>query len=249
MTSGIYTITCNSTGKCYVGSSVNIEKRWERHLKELHKGIHHCCKLQDDFNQKGENNFSLSILEHTSENLKAKEDSYIRKLDSKANGYNIADANFGDTLTHHPLRQERIEKMTHTLNNTIDGMSQEERSKKYGRLSTNNGNYNASLVRNCIYCSKSLSHSTINRRGNHCNDCRDRAGSNNPFYGKKHSEEVKQKLSKAMKGKRSYSKKVSANGQIFEAAKDCAAYFNISPSLVTYRVNSPKYPEWVRVNA
>ena len=139
--------------------------------------------------------------------------------------------------------------MKHTLKNTIQSMGQEKRSKIYGKVGKSNGNYNNNLVHNCIHCGAVLSHSTINRRSTNCNNCRIRTGESNPFYGKKHSQETKKKLSEASKGKRKHSQKVAVNGQIFEAAKDCAEHFNISPSLVTYRINSPKYPEWVRVNA
>jgi group I intron endonuclease len=35
MTCGIYKITCNETGKCYIGQSQNIEKRWKSHRKRF----------------------------------------------------------------------------------------------------------------------------------------------------------------------------------------------------------------------
>lgn len=249
MSSGVYTITNKANGKIYVGSSSNIEKRWKTHLNSLQKGMHHNCKLQNDYVKYSENYFELNILEETTNNLKTKEDQYIAKLNSKETGYNIADANFGDTLTYHPDREGRIARMTLKLHQTINLMSAQERKDTYGKIGSSNSNYNETLIHNCIHCGAKLSHSTINRRGNNCNDCRDRTGIKNPFYGKKHSDETKAKLSAASKGKRRTSMPIYADGNIFDAAIDCAAHYNISASLVTYRLNSPKYPLWVRVNA
>lgn len=42
---------------------------------------------------------------------------------------------------------------------------------------------------------------------------------------------------------------VCVDGVVFESAKKCAEHFSISPSLVTYRLNSNKYKHWSRVNA
>lgn len=43
--SGIYSITSPS-GKRYVGSAVNIRRRWHTHRAHLKKGKHHCRALQ-----------------------------------------------------------------------------------------------------------------------------------------------------------------------------------------------------------
>jgi group I intron endonuclease len=36
--SGIYQIRCIPTGKIYVGSAVNLRKRWDQHHRSLRKG-------------------------------------------------------------------------------------------------------------------------------------------------------------------------------------------------------------------
>ena len=45
MASGIYVIAHPVTGNCYVGSSVDIARRWKRHAAELRRGEHHSHKL------------------------------------------------------------------------------------------------------------------------------------------------------------------------------------------------------------
>ena len=56
------------------------------------------------------------------------------------------------------------------------------------------------------------------------------AGAGNPFYGKKHSDETKKKLSDAHRGKPSNQRrKVIVDGEtVFESLTDCAAHLGIS---------------------
>ena len=61
--SGIYSITHIPTGKVYIGSAVNIGKRWLNHLNDLRKGIHHSKHLQHAWNRYGEGSFLFSMLE------------------------------------------------------------------------------------------------------------------------------------------------------------------------------------------
>lgn len=63
MNSGIYTITHIKSGKQYVGSSVTIKRRLNRHKNELRKGIHHCLHLQRAWNKYGEDAFVCSTIE------------------------------------------------------------------------------------------------------------------------------------------------------------------------------------------
>ncbi|BAM29102.1 homing endonuclease [Xanthomonas phage CP1] len=51
--SGIYAVTSPS-GKRYIGSAVNIGKRWSKHRSVLAKGKHHCVPLQRAHNKYGE---------------------------------------------------------------------------------------------------------------------------------------------------------------------------------------------------
>ena len=76
---GIYKIENTKNNKIYIGSSINIEKRFYKHLWMLKKGIHDNNHLQNSFNEYGENYFSFSILELCSEpDLVKRENFYIR---------------------------------------------------------------------------------------------------------------------------------------------------------------------------
>lgn len=61
--SGIYRIKNTITGKIYVGSSTNINKRWINHKSELLNQIHHNSHLQRSWNKYGNENFEFSVIE------------------------------------------------------------------------------------------------------------------------------------------------------------------------------------------
>ena len=60
---GVYRIKNLINGKCYYGSSKNIEKRWSRHKRELNNNTHINCILQRAWDKYGENNFIFEIIE------------------------------------------------------------------------------------------------------------------------------------------------------------------------------------------
>lgn len=60
--SGIYRIANKINGKQYIGSSVNIEKRWKCHCSLLHKNKHHSPYLQNAWNKYGKESFSFELL-------------------------------------------------------------------------------------------------------------------------------------------------------------------------------------------
>jgi len=95
MTSGIYKIVNKVNDKLYVGSAINIKKRWRLHKFHLNKVNHENHYLQNAWNKYKEENFQFVIIEEikypTKEILLEREQFY---LDStlcyeRNNGYNI----------------------------------------------------------------------------------------------------------------------------------------------------------------
>ena len=84
MTCGIYCITNNINGMQYVGQSVNIENRFQQHIKsESNSDIHNAIV------QYGTYNFRFEILvECLPTELDEQEVKFIRLLDTYNNGYN-----------------------------------------------------------------------------------------------------------------------------------------------------------------
>lgn len=58
----IYALQYNPTQKLYIGSTVNLESRYQAHISSLQKGKHQSKELQADYNKHGED-FSVYILE------------------------------------------------------------------------------------------------------------------------------------------------------------------------------------------
>ena len=98
MPAGIYKITNIINNKIYIGESLNIEERWDKHKEDLKNNSHHSYKLQNDYNIYGLDNFDFNIIENVEYDLKpfikklvllALEDRYIKEFDCINYGYNI----------------------------------------------------------------------------------------------------------------------------------------------------------------
>lgn len=62
MKSGIYLISNTTNGHLYVGSAVNIQKRFAGHRHQLHAGNHHSRYLQNAWNKYGSESFEFRVL-------------------------------------------------------------------------------------------------------------------------------------------------------------------------------------------
>ncbi len=119
MAGGIYFILNKITGKRYIGSTNNFDKRKHNHFRALEKGIHRNYKLQCSANKYGINNFEFGVFKTlhilTSDNLTHQEQKYLDKYKTyeRYMGYNICrEAN---NLTSKPRRQATIEKQRKTF--------------------------------------------------------------------------------------------------------------------------------------
>lgn len=63
MTSGIYAIRNIRSGRVYVGSAVNIRRRFNQHRHMLRRGNHHSRRLQGSWDKHGEDCFVFEIIE------------------------------------------------------------------------------------------------------------------------------------------------------------------------------------------
>lgn len=110
--SGVYKITNTTNGKFYIGSSKDIEQRFDEHKKKLKNNSHINPILQNSWNYYGENNFTFEILEEC-ENYIEREQYYLDTFQPyKGTGYNInKGATGGDPFTHNPNKELIREKM------------------------------------------------------------------------------------------------------------------------------------------
>jgi group I intron endonuclease len=91
ISSGIYAITHTASGKKYIGSAVNVHRRWLEHSSQLDRNKHTNSKLQNAWNKHGRDSFEFSVLEVVLnlEDLIPREQSWMDAEDVCKTGYNI----------------------------------------------------------------------------------------------------------------------------------------------------------------
>lgn len=185
MNSGIYEIQNVINGKKYIGSAVDINKRWKKHLAMLRRGIHDNKHLQSTFDKYGEKVFMFDVLAFVlqKEDLIPIEQFFINALKPEYNIAPMAGSQLG--LKHSKEAKRKISKAMkgkpsgmlgkHHSKETKRKMSEAEKGEK-------NHNYGKPLSEEA---KRKLSEA--------------RKGENNPNYGKPLSEETKEKIRKALK--------------------------------------------------
>lgn len=84
--SGIYKIKNTINNNFYIGSALNIRKRWNIHISDLRRGKHHSEHLQNAFNKYGESAFEFSVIEICNKyELILMEQKWIDELNPKYN--------------------------------------------------------------------------------------------------------------------------------------------------------------------
>lgn len=72
-----------------------------------------------------------------------------------------------------------------------------------------------------------------------------RTGSQNPFYGKVHSEDSKKKMRQKNLGKKPTNmRKVQIDTTIYESVTDASRHLNVCPATIIYRIKSTNYKEY-----
>lgn len=112
---GVYKIsnTLCPEGKYYIGYSSHIRRRWNNHKRDLKNEKHINMYLQRAYNKYGTECFTYEILHEceTKEEAQEYETSYLQDLTIRDKLYNLLyDSIGGDTITHHPNREEILRK-------------------------------------------------------------------------------------------------------------------------------------------
>lgn len=88
----IYRILCVPTGESYIGQTIDINRRKNKHFSTLRGNKHENSKLQNAWNKYGEENFSFEFWTFdniTPERLNDLECEYIEKYNSLEKGFNL----------------------------------------------------------------------------------------------------------------------------------------------------------------
>jgi group I intron endonuclease len=139
---GIYQIKNKVNGKIYIGSSVNIDKRWKYHRYYLNKNEHHNVLLQRSWNLYGESNFEFEIIEQFDDPalLLEREQHYLDTLQTTKpeNGYNLCPN--ANSMRGYKYSEEQKQKMSELRkgqgNQHYGKKHSEETKKKIGQINS-----------------------------------------------------------------------------------------------------------------
>jgi len=198
MNGGIYQITNQTNGNRYIGSAVNLQKRWQNHLSALRHGRHGNRHLQRAYDKYGEGAFELSVLEYV-ENPSQLIPCEQHFFDMLSPEYNVAPTAGSALGVRHSLETRR--KMS---------------KARMGRRNPNYGKHPSPETRAKLSAAHKGKHPTAETlakrsaalRGHPVSDATRAkisaalSGERNPNFGKHASMETRQKMSGARKGKR-----------------------------------------------
>ena len=198
----------------------------------------------------------------TEEEAQKYELSYLEDENIRDKLYNLHyNSSGGDMLTYHPNREEIIEKINKTQKEQISKMTKEERQVKWGQNGEKNGMYGRTHTDEVKQLISNL------HKGNTYNIGRKASqetkqylskirkgkytGKDNPFFGKHHSEEVKQKLREYKYGNiPTNARKVQINGKIYTSATEAGRQLNVCTATILHRIKSsnPKFANYFYVD-
>jgi group I intron endonuclease len=222
----IYMIRNRINGKFYLGSTNNYHTRKLRHFNDLRKNRHHSIYLQRAFNKYSEEDFEFIIIETCFNYQKREQYLFDNVIDLKNDTYNVSNsASGGDLISNHPNREEIIKKITEEL------LKAPKRTKSY--KGENNPNWKGGLT--FCKCGNRINSNSIT-----CSKCQDKTGENNPFYGRKHSQESKEKMRLASLNKYNgnQEKVILIDNIEYVSISEASRQLSIPTSTICYRIRS-----------
>lgn len=168
--SGIYCIENISTNKKYIGQSISITERWQKHKYELNHSIHDNDYLQKAWNKYGESDFRFYILKYCeADELDKFEKYYIEYYHTldRSFGYNLKSGGQYSNFQTDEVRKKISDSNKRTYQNS--------NLKEIRRIDALNQWANPEIKQKIT-------------------------GENNGMYGKTHSKDARRKISEAQKG-------------------------------------------------
>lgn len=248
-----YVITDLNTGSYYVGSTGELDKRIDRHERELFAGKHHNQLLQQLFDAGHELRVSSQKFD-TREEAYASEDHLIRRGTPERKCLNIGTSAIGgDNLTRNPNRDSIISRIGNAVRERMRNLSEEERIRLYGRSGEANGMFGRTHTAEVRSLLSELNRGNKYSVGRVLSDnhrkrlsefASSRTGESNSFFGKSHSAETRKRLSEARKGNvPPNTLSVIIDGVVYPSLAEAGRRLGIPVPTIHYRIksNNPKY--------
>lgn len=141
---GIYKITCIPENKVYIGSSSNIKKRWQRHIRTLNDSTHHNHKLQIDWDCYGDEYFTFEVLEQTNDLIDKERYWLDRYFEGSYNIHNSSNNPMRDEV----VKQKRLDTIYQKYGNMSGGFAKLDNDKVIEIIKLINlGNDNLSIAK------------------------------------------------------------------------------------------------------
>jgi group I intron endonuclease len=132
MTCGIYKIVCLPSGKFYIGSSVDIERRWSAHRWSLSNGNHRSRYMQRAWDKYGPSLFEFAIVETVDRDFLLLAEQKHLDAGSDYNSAKIA----GSTLGVRPSAESRLKMSIAGKGKIISEAEREKRRQRRHSLET-----------------------------------------------------------------------------------------------------------------
>ena len=140
MKSGIYTVRNKTNGNRYVGSAVNIKRRWSQHKSALRKGTHENGHLQRAWNKYGKSAFEFEVFLYCAPEMCVPFEQMA--MDTLAPEYNIAPVAGSQLGATRKMSDETKNRISAALKGSKksaearSNMSAAQKGRKKGPMST-----------------------------------------------------------------------------------------------------------------
>lgn len=251
----VYKLVFQGEDRFYIGQTKDLTKRYESHWRLLSRKIHHNLHLQNWFNKHKPSFMGMVVLCQFECKTDCDREEVRLINETYHNNFNISKKSGGGDLTsYHPNNDEIRKKISESSKKLWENHEYREMmiEKLKGSSNPNYKDGRTMIKRNYYRCNVDIkSYYSLDKDEKEilCVSCRSksRVGNLNNFYGKTHSDETKKVISKSTKSRflrgelLGGSRKVVADGMLFQTCSDCARFYGVNPSLITYRVKSDKW--------